>query len=166
MWVASTLNDKVLKYNAATGAFISEVVAPAGTTMDFPVGLLLDGQGNLFISALGANNIFTIPNGGTIKQLVAPGASGLNDPRDMALSPEGWLLVANISANKVMGFDRTTGAFTGTFVFNSNGAGLGNGRSVLMVPQGVSNCYPDCDQNGVLDIDDFICFQTFYAIGC
>ncbi len=28
-----------------------------------------------------------------------------------------------------------------------------------------SSCYPDCDGSGTLDIDDFICFQTFYAIG-
>ncbi len=27
-------------------------------------------------------------------------------------------------------------------------------------------CLPDCDQSGGLDIDDFICFQTAYAIGC
>ncbi len=26
-------------------------------------------------------------------------------------------------------------------------------------------CYPDCDGSGVLDIDDFICFQTLYALG-
>jgi hypothetical protein len=26
-------------------------------------------------------------------------------------------------------------------------------------------CYPDCDSSGTLDIDDFICFQTFFAIG-
>ncbi len=26
-------------------------------------------------------------------------------------------------------------------------------------------CLPDCDQSGELDIDDFICFQTLYAIG-
>jgi hypothetical protein len=27
------------------------------------------------------------------------------------------------------------------------------------------SCYPDCDGSGGLDIDDFICFQTFFAIG-
>ncbi len=27
-----------------------------------------------------------------------------------------------------------------------------------------SSCYPDCDGSGTLDIDDFICFQTFFAI--
>ncbi len=26
--------------------------------------------------------------------------------------------------------------------------------------------YSDCDEDGVLSIDDFICFQTFFAIGC
>lgn len=29
----------------------------------------------------------------------------------------------------------------------------------------VGPCYPDCDQNGGLSIDDFICFQTLYALG-
>ncbi len=28
-----------------------------------------------------------------------------------------------------------------------------------------ATCYPDCDGSGTLDIDDFICFQTFFAIG-
>jgi WD40 repeat protein len=27
------------------------------------------------------------------------------------------------------------------------------------------SCYPDCDASGTLDIDDFICFQTFFALG-
>jgi hypothetical protein len=26
-------------------------------------------------------------------------------------------------------------------------------------------CYPDCDASGNLNIDDFICFQTYYSIG-
>jgi hypothetical protein len=30
---------------------------------------------------------------------------------------------------------------------------------------GLTACYPDCDLSGGLDINDFICFQTFYAIG-
>ncbi len=30
----------------------------------------------------------------------------------------------------------------------------------------ISEPYADCDSSGELDIDDFICFQTFFAIGC
>ncbi len=29
----------------------------------------------------------------------------------------------------------------------------------------LTTCYPDCDCNGALSIDDFICFQTLFAIG-
>jgi len=28
----------------------------------------------------------------------------------------------------------------------------------------VASCQPDCDANGTLNIDDFICFQTLFAI--
>jgi len=164
-FVTSSLNDKVLKYNAITGAFISEILAPAGKSMNSPIGLLLDAQGNLFISCNGSDNILTIPSGGAIKELVAPFASGMNNPRDMCLSPEGWLLIGGVSTNKVLGFDRITGGFTGTFVFDNNDAGLGGGNSVIFVPQ-ASSCYADCDGNGTLNIDDFICFQTFFVLGC
>ncbi len=30
----------------------------------------------------------------------------------------------------------------------------------------VGDPYADCDEDGVLSIDDFICFQTYFAIGC
>ena len=30
----------------------------------------------------------------------------------------------------------------------------------------VSNAYADCEADGDLDIDDFICFQTLFAVGC
>jgi hypothetical protein len=30
---------------------------------------------------------------------------------------------------------------------------------------GGGGCYPDCDLDGILSIDDFICFQTYFAIG-
>ncbi len=30
----------------------------------------------------------------------------------------------------------------------------------------IGDPYADCDASGGLDIDDFICFQTFYALGC
>lgn len=32
-------------------------------------------------------------------------------------------------------------------------------------PQPPSACYADCDQSGALNIDDFICYQTLFAIG-
>ncbi len=42
-----------------------------------------------------------------------------------------------------------------------------HGRGVYLgdVSGGGPPCYPDCDTNGALAIDDFICFQTLFAIG-
>jgi hypothetical protein len=40
---------------------------------------------------------------------------------------------------------------------------ISEGCAVLLA--GPGSCYPDCDQSGGLNIDDFICFQTFFAIG-
>lgn len=165
VWVASSLNDKVLQYDAATGAFLSEVLAPPGKTMDSPIGLLVDSKGNLFISAYASSNIFVIPPGGAIQELVPSGSAGLLKPGHMAFSPEGHLLVANDGNFRVLGFDRATGVLTGKFVSDGNAGFLGPGRAVAFVPQ-KDACYADCDGTGQLDIDDFVCFQTAYALGC
>ncbi len=46
-------------------------------------------------------------------------------------------------------------------ITEANGVWLG-----YEIPElNASPCYPDCDASGILDIDDFICFQTFFAIG-
>ncbi len=65
-----------------------------------------------------------------------------------------------------------TGAITGTFANLTSPPGLPAnlklepvytpGKVTLSV---VATCYPDCDASGDLNIDDFICFQTLYALG-
>ncbi len=51
--------------------------------------------------------------------------------------------------------------------FFSGGTTAGNtvAWDNLSVQEDAAACYPDCDGSGTLNIDDFICFQTFYAIG-
>jgi hypothetical protein len=46
-------------------------------------------------------------------------------------------------------------------------SGQDNGLAIdgLSITAATSACYPDCDASGNLNIDDFICFQTFFAIG-
>ncbi len=39
------------------------------------------------------------------------------------------------------------------------------GDQFVTIPTDAPACYPDCDASGSLNIDDFICFQTFFAIG-
>jgi hypothetical protein len=42
-------------------------------------------------------------------------------------------------------------------------------RPVVLMPSPSltleSGCYADCEQDGDLDIDDFVCFQTIFALG-
>lgn len=165
LWVCSLLNDKVLSYNLTTGAFQSEAAVQSGKSFDDPVGIHLDAEGNLYVSCANSSNIFKRNASGILSELVAPFANGLSGPKDMTTSPEGWLLVGDGSNDPVKGYSRVSGAYTGTFVFSSNRGGLGDGRVPLMFPD-AQTCYADCDGNGSLNIDDFICFQTFFVLGC
>ncbi len=50
--------------------------------------------------------------------------------------------------------------------FNAtNACGSMQSKGVLLTVNVPSTCYPDCDASGSLTIDDFICFQTLFAIG-
>ena len=41
---------------------------------------------------------------------------------------------------------------------------LSNRTEALLWTQAIATCKPDCDASGQLTIDDFICFQTLYAL--
>jgi hypothetical protein len=49
--------------------------------------------------------------------------------------------------------------------FYSSGANGFLYDDVKFEADGASACYADCDGGGSLNIDDFICFQTFFALG-
>ncbi len=49
--------------------------------------------------------------------------------------------------------------------FTSAGGAPAAGVAVWGCPL-APDCYADCDADGALSIDDFICFQTMFAIGC
>lgn len=55
----------------------------------------------------------------------------------------------------------------GNIYINTHTTGIPGGeiRDQLGAPISC-DCYADCDGDGVLSIDDFICFQTFFALGC
>ncbi len=52
-------------------------------------------------------------------------------------------------------------------VFNQNSPEPEHDEAIQWVIDNLAGgnpCYPDCDASGALDIDDFICFQTLYAL--
>jgi hypothetical protein len=71
----------------------------------------------------------------------------------------GWYMTGG--QNPTLPLPTDVRLFTGGGAANINTMGFDN----LSVVHSAAVCYPDCDENGVLDIDDFVCFQTFFAFG-
>jgi hypothetical protein len=91
-----------------------------------------------------------------------PGSYGMC--RAMAVGNNTVYLLATHPTDTFYAYDLSQGkngkyvAFTNPYPESQNGGGAWLGP--VDVP-----CYPDCDASGSLNIDDFICFQTAYALG-
>ncbi len=166
-YVCSAASDRVLRYNAA-GGFLDIAIAPGVFGLAAPVGVLIDEQQRMYVASHGSDSILVKQLAtGTVSQLVAPGSGGLDMPRFLTLEPatKHLLVVAWGGNGQFLRFNRMNGTFLGSFLTPLAGGLSGDPDMVVFKPD-ATNCYADCDQNGVLDIDDFICFQTAFAIGC
>jgi hypothetical protein len=124
------INDtyKVLRYNAATGAFVDTFV-PAGTGgMNFVTSMVWGPDGNLYIGDSGTSSIcrYDGTTGAFIGAFVSAGSGGLDYPVSLAFGPDGNLYAANIqrplwTSGSVLKYDGTTGAFLSTFVASGSG---------------------------------------------
>ncbi len=90
------------------------------------------------------------------------------------LGGAGWALVASSRLNLQAGFDSYRvelagiGAFPGACYPDCDGSG---GLSVndyicFQTKFALGDPYADCDGNGVRNVNDYICFQTRFALGC
>ncbi len=69
------------------------------------------------------------------------------------------LLPASFSMSRASGIHRNAER---TIVV---GEGDNNGRREALMWVGPGLCYPDCDSTGTLNVNDYICFQTKFALG-
>jgi len=139
MYVASLGNDRVLRYNGATGAFIDVFVwdDPATGAIDESGGLdeteflNFAPNGMLYIASGGTDEVlrFDGSTGAFIDKLVFddPGtvpdeSAGLNNPHGFAFGPGGDLFISSFLTNQVLRFDGTTGLPVSAFVPVSAGA--------------------------------------------
>jgi hypothetical protein len=120
-YLADTFNDRILKYDGATGAFLGEFIASGTGGLDDPGAILFgpdrnsDGADDLYVSSFFTDNVlvFSGVDGTSLGVFVATGSGGLDGPHDMEFGPDGHLYVVNseTSNEKVYRFDGTTGAF-------------------------------------------------------
>ncbi|MBI4471634.1 MAG: hypothetical protein HY646_03135, partial [Acidobacteria bacterium] len=155
LYISDSGNHIIRKVDTATGAI--SLVAGAGEAgfsgdngsalaarLNTPLGLVLDSNGNLFVSDAANNRIRTITNPDTnpvITTVVGGTSSVLSFPTGLALHPSGDLLVADTLNSRIRSVVTATGAITtaagsGTAGFSGdNGAAT---SAALFFPFGVA----------------------------
>jgi hypothetical protein len=138
LYVGSCENARVLRYDAATGAFLGIFVAPGSGGLDCPWGLVFGPDGHLYVANFD-DDPATIASvlryhgqtGAFLGAFVAPGSGGIDGPEGLTFGPDGNLYVA--SNNGVLRYNGSTGAFLGVFVPTGSG-GLASPADVVFGP--------------------------------
>lgn len=145
LYVSSLNNNRVLRYDGQTGAFIDTFVPPGSGGLSATEALQFGPDGNLYVCSDGNNAVMRYdgqtgaPLPGPLgqpgtAQFVTPGSGGLNGPHTLTFGPQGNLYVDSFSNNRVKRYDGETGASMGDFVSPGNGLSLPHG--IVFGPDG------------------------------
>jgi sugar lactone lactonase YvrE len=115
--VTSRNGDQVLRYDAASGAFLG--VFASGNGLDNPVGLTFGPDGHLYVASALSHEVQRY-DGSTGAFLGSIVGGGISDPRQLNFGPDGNLYVAEASTNSILRFDGASGAPLGTFASGGN----------------------------------------------
>ncbi len=158
---ASDLNDagQIVGKRYATGAVYSygylydpssgfEILPFAGAPYQqamTPFGINNKGTivGDIYINGSSRGFVYT----------KAGGVHNLNDPALVTGIPSGYTMMTAQKIND-----------NGWIIGYGYGGNLGFYSGYVLKPIGTGACTADCDESGSLTIDDFICFQTLFAI--
>ena len=144
LYVLVSGNAQVLRYDAATGAFIDVFIASGSGGLTVPKGMTVGPDGNWYISS-DTNEIlrYSGATGAFLGVFVSAGSGGLITPRGLVFGPDGDLYVASSNSGAVLRYDGATGAFLG-ITFRPTAAGslagelLFHGDSLYVSSQGSS----------------------------
>jgi sugar lactone lactonase YvrE len=108
-------DGSLLVTELATGKLL-RVSGPEGETREvvtegliLPVGLVLDGQGGVYVTEAGAGTLSRIDLGNGEKTVVA---QDLKMPEGLDRTPDGQLVLAEVGARRVIAVDPASGAVT------------------------------------------------------
>lgn len=111
--VASVFEDKILRFDAATGTYVDDFVPPNSGGLDEPSGMAVGPDGNLYIAS--ARNSRILRFDGTSGAFIGTFATNAQLPIGLSFGPGGDLYVASRDALAVLRFDGQTGASKGVF---------------------------------------------------
>lgn len=83
LYVSSSVNNKVLRFNGTTGAFLNDF---ATSGLNFPRGLLFGPDGNLFVVSANTGSVVRYNGAGTFVAVFTQGG-GLSFPTGIAFTP-------------------------------------------------------------------------------
>jgi trimeric autotransporter adhesin len=155
------------RFSTAGGVSAARVARWNGTSWE-PLGAGIPGAPPISVAAL---KVFTVGEnplayvGGSFKNAGGVGISSLATWDGTQWSPVGGTVNTGIVYDLALLTDgtRPTALIVGGQLFK---AGTLPATNVIALTCDVpSACPPDCDQSGSLDINDFICFQTFFSLG-
>lgn len=122
--VASAGNNRVLRYNGSTGAFLDAFIPGGSGTLSYPVDMTLGPGGLLYVSSQGSDAIlrYNATTGAFVDTFVSSGEGGLDGPSGLVFL-NGDLYVAGRYSNKIHRYD-ANGDPVGTGVFDSFGSSV------------------------------------------
>jgi len=122
--VASSGNNKLLRYDSSSGVFLGALVVGGG--MNAPAALCHASSNSVLVASYATNRVrrYDAQSGAFMGDFVAASSGGLAGPSAVCFAPDGNLLVASSQSGALLRYHGVTGAFLGTFVDASVGLGL------------------------------------------
>jgi hypothetical protein len=136
LYVVSTFNATVLRYNLQRPGSPGQLVADLGTMG--ATGIVFGPDGMLYVNTRFSNGVMrcdvSVP-GGDCQDFVTPGSGGLERSGGSVFGRDGNLYVTSEVTNNVLRFNGATGEFMGEFVASGSG-GLTRPAGLLFGPFG------------------------------
>lgn len=127
LFVAGRDSNNVLRYDRATGEFLSEFVTAGSGGLASPRQIAFGPDGNLYVAAPFTAEVLRYDGttGAFIDAFVQAGSGGLNETRGIAFDSAGNMYVASNGTDQILKYQGPAGASPGAFlgVFVNAGAG-------------------------------------------
>jgi CSLREA domain-containing protein len=123
---------RIVRFNADTGAFLGELVAPGAGGLISPNSMRISGS-NLYVTDASNNTVlrFNATTGAFVDTFVTAGSGGLNRPRDLLFYGSHLLVISEVN-NRVLRYNATTGAYVDALITT----GLDRPQRMLIGPDG------------------------------
>jgi len=135
--VTAATTNKVVAFDAVSGAYLSDFVPAGSGGLSYPTGLIIGPDGHLLVCSRNTNSVLKYDGttGAFIAAFVPSGSGGLISPFGLTYGPNGNLFVT-CGGTEVIEYNGTTGAFIRLFVRLANNGGLSGARGMVFKPDG------------------------------